>query len=224
MVTSTTSGEGKTFIASNLAISFALLGKKVIMLGLDIRKPRLAELFQLNDHNHGITNLLVKSDCTWDDVNAQIVNSGVNTNLDLLMAGPIPPNPGELMMRRSLKETIEILKERYDYVIIDSAPVGLVSDTLQISKLVDRTIYVCRADYTPKLSFAFINKLSDQHRLPNVSIVLNGIDLSKKKYAYSYGYGKYGKYGKYGNNGSFGSYGNYSNSHYGIANDDSIKL
>lgn len=224
MVTSTTSGEGKTFIASNLAISFALLGKKVIMLGLDIRKPRLAELFQLNDHNHGITNLLVKSDCAWDDVKAQIVNSGVNANLDLLMAGPIPPNPGELMMRRSLKETIEILKERYDYVIIDSAPVGLVSDTLQISKLVDRTLYVCRADYTQKSSFAFINKLSDQHRLPNVSIVLNGIDLSKKKYAYSYGYGKYGKYGKYGNNGSLGSYGSYSNSHYGIANDDSIKL
>ena len=224
MVTSTTSGEGKTFIASNLAISYALLGKKVIMLGLDIRKPKLAELFQINDHQHGITNLLVKNDCTWDDVKEQIVNSGTNANLDLLTAGPIPPNPGELVMRRSLKQTIECLKEHYDYIIIDSAPVGLVADTLQIGKFADRTIYVCRADYTTKSSFNYINKLNEQHKLPNISIVLNGIDLSKKKYAYSYGYGKYGKYGKYGSNNSFGAYGNYSNSHYGIANDDSVKV
>lgn len=224
MVTSTISGEGKTFIASNLAISFALLGKKVIMVGLDIRKPRLAELFQMADHNHGITNLLAKSDCRWDEVKDQITNSGVSQNLDLLMAGPVPPNPGELMMRRSLKQTIECLKEHYDYVIIDSAPVGLVADTLQIGKQADRTLYVCRADYTSKSSFNYINKLSEQGKLTNVNIIINGIDLSKKKYAFSYGYGKYGKYGKYGNSNSFGSYSNYSNSHYGIANDDSIKL
>lgn len=224
MFTSTTSGEGKTFIASNLAISFALLGKKVAIVGLDIRKPRLAELFEINDRHHGITNLLVKDSCTWDDVKAQIVPSGINANLDLLMAGPIPPNPGELVMRRSLQDAIGCLKEHYDYVIIDSAPVGLVADTLQISKVVDRTVYVCRADYTPKSSFNFINNLSASHKLPNVSIVINGIDLSKKKYAFSYGFGKYGKYGKYGNNNSFGSYGNYSNSHYGVAHDDSVKL
>ena len=128
------------------------------------------------------------------------------------------------MMRKSLKQTFSLLKEHYDYVIIDTAPVGLVADTLQLSKLADRTLYVCRADFSTKSSFAFINKLDEQKRLPNISIVINGIDLSKKKYAYSYGYGKYGKYGKYGNNSSFGSYGSYSNSNYGIANDDSIKI
>ncbi len=224
LFTSTTSGEGKTFTASNLAISFALMGKKVIVIGLDIRKPRLAELFEINDHIHGITNLLAKDSCGWDEVKAQIVPSGVNANLDLLMAGPIPPNPGELVMRSSLQDTIESLKEHYDYVIIDSAPVGLVADTLQFSKMADRTVYVCRADYTAKSSFNYINKLSESGKLPNVSIILNGIDLSKKKHAFSYGYGKYGKYGRYGNNNSFGSYGNYSNSHYGVAHDNSIKL
>lgn len=224
IVTSTTTGEGKTFIASNLAMSFAMLGKKTIILGLDIRKPKLAELFSINDHQHGITNILVKEETDWDEVKEQIVASGVNAKLDLLMAGPIPPNPGELMMRKSLKQTLSLLKEHYDYVIIDTAPVGLVADTLQLSKLADRTLYVCRADFSTKSSFAFINKLDEQKRLPNISIVINGIDLSKKKYAYSYGYGKYGKYGKYGNNSSFGSYGSYSNSNYGIANDDSIKI
>lgn len=224
IVTSTTTGEGKTFIASNLAMSFALLGKKTIMVGLDIRKPRLAELFSIGDRQRGITNILVKEECNWEDVNAQIVASGVNDKLDLLMAGPIPPNPGELMMRKSLKQTIDLLKEHYDYIIIDTAPVGLVADTLQLSKQADRTLYVCRADFSSKSSFAFVNKLDEQKKLPNISIVINGIDLSKKKYAYSYGYGKYGKYGKYGNNGSFGSYGSYSNSHYGIANDDSVKI
>lgn len=224
MFTSTTSGEGKTFIASNLAISLALMGKKVVLVGLDIRKPRLAELFEINDRIHGITNLLVKEHSTWDDVKAQMVASGVNDNLDLLMAGPVPPNPGELVMRNSLADTINSLKEHYDYVLIDSAPVGLVADTLQISKVADRTVYVCRADYTAKSSFTFINGLAESNKLPNLSIILNGIDLSKKKYAFSYGYGKYGKYGKYGSNNSFGSYGNYSNSHYGVAHDDSIKL
>ncbi len=224
LFTSTTSGEGKTFTASNVAISYALLGKKVIIIGLDIRRPRLAELFEIDDRIHGITNLLAKDSCGWDEVKAQIVPSGINANLDLLMAGPVPPNPGELVMRNSLNDTIESLKEHYDYVIIDSAPVGLVADTLQFGKVADRTVYVCRADYTPKSSFGYINKLMKEDKLPNICIILNGIDLSKKKFAYSYGYGKYGKYGRYGNNNSFGSYGNYSNSHYGVAHDDSIKL
>ncbi len=224
LFTSTTSGEGKTFTASNVAISYALLGKKVIIIGLDIRRPRLAELFEIDDRIHGITNLLAKDSCGWDEVKAQIVPSGINANLDLLMAGPVPPNPGELVMRNSLTDTIESLKEHYDYVIIDSAPVGLVADTLQFGKVADRTVYVCRADYTPKSSFGYINKLMKEDKLPNICIILNGIDLSKKKFAYSYGYGKYGKYGRYGNNNSFGSYGNYSNSHYGVAHDDSIKL
>lgn len=238
LMTSTTSGEGKTFIASNVAISFALLGKKVVLVGLDIRKPRLAELFEIDDHHHGITNLLIKDNITWDDVNKQIVNSGVNNNLDLLMAGPVPPNPGELVTRKSLEETIDTLKEHYDYIVIDTAPVGLVTDTLALGRIANATVYVCRADYTQKSSFGLINGLAYEKKMPNMSIVLNGVDLSKKKYGYYYGYGKYGKYGKYasygaygkqygygsyGSYGAYGTYGSYSNSHYGDKNDDSVK-
>lgn len=216
IVTSTTTGEGKTFIASNLAMSLALLEKKTIMVGLDIRKPRMAELFGIGDRQHGITNILAKEECNWEEVKAQIVASGVNHNLDLLMAGPTPANPGELMVRKSLKQTIALLKEYYDYVIIDTAPVGLVADTLQLSKLADRTLFVCRADFSTKSSFTYINKLDEQKKLPNISIVINDIDLSKKKFAYSYGFGKYSKNG----NRSFGSYGLFSNN----TNDDSIKI
>ena len=238
LMTSTTSGEGKTFIASNVAISFALLGKKVVLVGLDIRKPRLAELFEIDDHHHGITNLLIKDNITWDDVNKQIVNSGVNSNLDLLMAGPVPPNPGELVTRKSLEETMDILKEHYDYIVIDTAPVGLVTDTLALGRIANATVYVCRADYTQKSSFGLINGLAYEKKMPNMSIVLNGVDLSKKKYGYYYGYGKYGKYGKYasygaygkqygygsyGSYGAYGTYGSHSNSHYGDKNDDSVK-
>lgn len=242
MFTSTTSGEGKTFIASNVAISFALLGKKVVLVGLDVRKPRLAELFEIDDHHHGITNLLVKDEVNWSDVKEQIIPSGINDKLDILMAGPVPPNPGELVTRESLEQTMEQLKEHYDYILIDTAPVGLVTDTLALGRISNATVYVCRADFTQKASFGLINSLSMEKKLPNMSIVLNGVDLSKKKYGYYYGYGKYGKYGKYGNygmygskgkygnksygygsNGSYGSYGNYSKSRYGDINDDSVK-
>lgn len=216
IVTSTTTGEGKTFIASNLAMSLALLEKKTIMVGLDIRKPRMAELFGISDRQHGITNILAKEECNWEEVKDQIVASGVNHNFDLLMAGPTAANPGELMVRKSLKQTIALLKEHYDYVIIDTAPVGLVADTLQLSKLADRTLFVCRADFSTKSSFTYINKLDEQKKLPNISIVINDIDLSKKKFAYSYGFGKYSKNG----NRSFGSYGLFSNN----TNDDSIKI
>ena len=241
MFTSSTSGEGKTFVASNIGISLALLGKKVIMVGLDIRKPRLAELFQIDNHHNGITNLIVRDHNSWEDIQNQILSSGVNSKLDLLMAGPVPPNPGELVTRASLDDIINQLKQHYDYIILDTAPVGLVNDSLQLGRLADLCVYVCRADYTPKASFGMINGLNAENKLPNMCLVLNGVDLSKKKHSFYYGVGKYGKYGKYGNYGSYGSYGkygkygkygsygqygsygNYSNSHYGNANDTSIK-
>lgn len=232
MFTSSTSGEGKTFNAANLAVSFALLDKKVVLVGLDIRKPRLAELFEINDHHHGITNLLMKADPTTQDVKAQIIASGVNANLDLLMAGPIPPNPAELVARPSLDKVIEVLKQEYDYVLIDTAPVGLVTDTLQIGRVADATVIMCRADYTPKEAFTYINELNVGNKLPHMCVVINGIDMSKKKYGYYYGYGKYGKYGRYGRYGkhsygsygsSYGKYGNYANSHYGDSEDNSVK-
>ena len=230
MFTSTTSGEGKTFNAANLAVSFALLNKKVILVGLDIRKPRLAELFEIDNHHNGITNLLGLDTITKQELHKEIISSEVNNNLDLLMSGPIPPNPAELVARHTLDEVINMLKEEYDYIIIDTAPIGLVSDTLQIGRVADATVYMCRADYTPKDSFIFINKLAAEKKLPNMSLIINGIDMSKKKHSYSYGYGKYGKYGRYGQYGkhsSYGSYGagygNYANSHYGDKNDTSIK-
>lgn len=246
MFTSTTSGEGKTFTAANLAVSFALLGKKVLVMGLDIRKPRLTNLFELKDKNIGITNLLVHDNPTREDICANILNSGVNRNLDIMPAGPIPPNPAELVSRESLDNIFATLRKEYDYIIVDTAPVGLVTDTLMIARVADLTVYMCRADYTPKSSFEFINSLSAQKKLPQVSIVINGIDMSKKKYGYYYGYGKYGKYGRYGKSGSYGSkyggnhgsnyggnyglnytsygaYGNYADSNYGNKDDDSIK-
>lgn len=253
MFTSSTSGEGKTFVASNLAMSFALLGKRVLLVGLDIRKPRLANLFEIDDFVHGITNLLVKESPTWDDVEKQLLPSGVNKNLTLLMAGPTPPNPAELVTRKSLNITFDILRQHFDYIIVDTAPVGLVTDTLQIAKVCDTTVYVCRADYTPKENFEMINGLAFSKKMPKMSIVVNGIDMSKKKNGYYYGYGKYGKYGRYarnlrssaygsygsygsyghyghygsygsyGNYGNYGSYGDYKDSHYSNEKDDSIK-
>ena len=224
LFTSSLSGEGKTFTAANLAVSFALLDKKVVLVGLDIRKPRLAELFEIKDHHHGITNLLSMANPTAEDVEKQILNSNVNDNLDILMAGPIPPNPTELIARPTLEMVINSLKEKYDYGLIDSAPVGLVTDTLQIGRVADATIILCRADYTPKDSFNYINDLARDNKLPHMTIAINGIDMSKKKYGYYYGYGRYGRYARYGrySNHRYG-YGNYGNSRYGNENDTSIK-
>ncbi len=233
MFTSSTSGEGKTFTAANLAVSFALLGKKVVLIGLDIRKPRLAQLFEIKDFKHGITNLLMHDNPTKADIREQIIPSGVNDNLDLLMAGPVPPNPTEIVSRKSLDAVINSLKEDYDYVLIDTAPAGIVTDTLLIGRVADITVYMCRADYTAKSCFDMVNSFAAEKKLPNMCIVINGIDMSKKKYGYYYGYGKYGKYGRYGygkksygygsSYGSVGTFGSYTNSGYGNKNDDSIK-
>ena len=179
-------------------------------------------------YQHGITNLLTQPDPTAADVKKQILKSGISNNLDILMAGPIPPNPAELVARKSLDQVIDILKETYDYVLIDSAPVGLVTDTLQIGRVANATVLLCRADYTPKEAFGYINDLAKEKKLPNMCVVINGIDMSKKKYGYYYGYGRYGKYGRYGRyghkSGTYGSsYGNYTSSHYGDVNDTSVK-
>lgn len=223
MFTSSTSGEGKTFNAANIAMSFALLGKKVILIGLDIRKPALGRLFGIKDRVKGVTPLLIKNSIDFSDISTQIQPSGINSNLDLMLAGPIPPNPAELLAGENLKTIIKELKNKYDYIILDTAPVGLVTDTLQIGKITDISIMVCRADYTPKNAIELFNNLAAEQKLPNMCIVLNGIDMSKKKYGYYYGYGKYGKYGRYGRYGSYGGYGNYSDSHYGNKEDNSIK-
>lgn len=238
MFTSSMPGEGKTFNAANLAVSFALLGKKVILCGLDIRKPALGRLFGISDKSEGITNLLCRDTISaYEEIKKVVVPSGVNANLDLLLAGPVPPNPTELLARESFDQIMTLLREHYDYIILDTAPVGIVSDTLQISRLADLTVYICRADYTPKSNFALLNGLAEEKKLPNPCVVINGIDMSKRKYGYYYGYGRYGKYGrygygkygygkyggKYGHYGTYGQYGRYANSHYGNKEDHSIK-
>jgi len=235
LFTSSTSGEGKTFNAANLAVSFALLGKKVILCGLDIRKPALGRLFGVSDRFEGMTTLLTLETVTPEALKSQIQPSGVNDNLDLLLAGPVPPNPTELLARENFSVITKMLREQYDYVIFDTAPVGLVTDTLQIGQHADLTVFVCRADYTPKSSFALINSLANEKKMPNPCVVVNGIDMSRRKYGYYYGYGRYGKYGRYGygrygygkygygNYGNYGNYGQYAESHYGNKDDDSIK-
>jgi capsular exopolysaccharide synthesis family protein len=235
LFTSSTSGEGKTFNAANLAVSFALLGKKVILCGLDIRKPALGRLFGIQDRSQGITSLLMLDRVTREALAGQINRSGVNDNLDLLLAGPVPPNPTELLARDNFQQIVQMLRADYDYVIFDTAPVGLVTDTIQVGQQADLTVYVCRADYTPKSAFGLLNTLAEEKKMPNPCVVLNGVDMSKRKYGYYYGYGRYGKYGRYGygrygygkygygNYGNYGNYGQYAESHYGNKDDDSIK-
>ena len=208
--TSCIPGEGKSFVSTNLAMSLALLGKRVIIVGLDIRKPRLVKLFGLLSDHRGITTFLSSNSGDFQDLDKQLHHAVLNPNLDVLPAGVIPPNPGELISREQLDHAIALLREHYDYVIVDTPPVGLVSDTLSAARVVDMTIMVCRADYSPRNNFQLINALHHDNKMPKITLVLNGIDLKKRKYGYYYGYGKYGKYGHYGHYGVYGHYGSHS--------------
>ena len=191
LVTSTLSGEGKSFISANLAISLSLLGKKVVIVGLDIRKPGLNKVFNIPKKEHGITQFLTNPTINLMDL---VQSSDINRNLYILPGGTVPPNPTELLARDGLEKAIETLKKNFDYVILDTAPVGMVTDTLLIGRVADLSVYVCRADYTRKAEFILINELAENNKLSNLCVVINGLDLQKKKYGYYYGYGKYGKY------------------------------
>ena len=201
LVTSTVSGEGKSFISANLAISLSLLGKKVVIVGLDIRKPGLNKVFNLPKKEYGITQFLTNSTVNLMDL---VHHSDINKNLYILPGGTVPPNPTELLARDGLEKAVEILRKNFDYVILDTAPVGMVTDTLLIGRVADLSVYVCRADYTRKTEFTLINELAENNKLPNLCIVINGLDLQKKKYGYYYGYGKYGKYYGYGKRYGYG--------------------
>ena len=226
LFTSGISGEGKTFLAANLAVSFALLGKKVMLVGCDIRKPALGRLFGKSNSKHGLTNLLRAEHVTAELLHNETCDSGVHPGLDLLLSGPVPPNPTELLSRKNVEEVFDLLSEKYDYIILDTAPVGLVTDTLQLAHFANVSCFVCRADYTPKSNLTMLDSLAQENKLPNACVVLNGVDMSKRKYGYYYGYGRYGKYGRYGNYGKYGNYGHYgmyADSHYGLKDDNSIK-
>lgn len=194
MFTSTTSGEGKTFVSSNLAVSQALLGKKVLLIGLDVRCPRLSEVFDIHNRKEGITSFLISSPDNTALLDKLVVPSGVSSNLDILPSGIIPPNPAELLASDNLDIAIEYFKKKYDYIIIDTAPVGLVTDSIIMSRVANAVVYVVRAKYTEKGSLDFISSLISDNKLKNVSIVFNAEDLdSKSKYGkYKYGYSYYG--------------------------------
>ena len=199
LFTSTQPSEGKSFIAGNLATSLAYLGKKVVVVGMDIRKPGLNKVFGFSLHAKGITNYL--SDPEHVNLYDMIQKTSISPNLDVLPGGPVPPNPTELVARNVLDQAIELLKERYDYVILDTAPIAMVTDTTIISRVADLCVYVCRADVTPKAAYQYINVLQQNKTFPKLATVINGIDMSLRKNSYGYGYGK--KYG-YGYGHSYG--------------------
>lgn len=191
LVTSSINGEGKSYVATNLAISLSLLNKKVALVGLDIRKPMLAQYLNLPSEGC-VTSYL--SDEAYS-LNELIIRSEFS-NLDILPAGIIPPNPNELLQSERLEQLFAELRQQYDYVIVDSAPVALVSDTFQLSRIADMTVYVCRARYTTFDLIDFLNQVHDQKRLPNIVTVLNGVNAKNIGYGYGYGYGANVKSGK----------------------------
>lgn len=196
LFTSTSSAEGKSFTAGNLACSFAFMGKKVVIVGLDIRKPGLNKVFHLSHKEKGITQYLVDPEHT--DLLSLCQTSSESENLYILPGGIVPPNPTELVARQTLDQAIEILKKHFDYVLLDTAPIGMVTDTQLIARVADLSVYICRADYTHKSHYELINDLKKDHKLPNICTLINCINMNQRKNGYYYGYGKYGKYGKYG--------------------------
>lgn len=196
MATSSYANEGKTFITSNLAVSFSALGGKVLIIGLDIRNPQLKKAFRLKDHIPdekmiGMTELL--NDSRIDPMSV-VKEISEYPNLYLITSGIIPPNPTELLSRQRLDEVLAELKRHFDYIIIDTAPCGIVVDTFIISRVVDATIYVLRCGKTRKEDLEYINFLVEENKLPNISVVLNDVKASQKKRSRRYGH--YDQYGE----------------------------
>jgi len=185
LVTSSIGGEGKSFTSINIAMSFALLKKKVILVGLDVRKPMLGEYMHIVKEK-GISVFLSDPELKYNDI---IIPSGFHPYLDVIPAGPIPPNPSELLMSTRLDDLMQDLKKEYDYIILDSAPVGLVSDTYLLNRIIDNCIFVARQDFTPREMCDLITDIYKNKMLKNMSVILNGTD-EKSGYGYGYNYGK----------------------------------
>lgn len=181
LMTSSSSGEGKSFISINLAASLALLDKRVLLVGMDIRNPRLAEYLDIAPR-FGLTQYLSSDNVTLDSM---ITPIGDVPGLDVIVAGPVPPNPAELLMSRKVDQLFKTLRGMYDYIIVDTAPIGLVSDTFTLDRIADAAIYVCRANYTSLSDLAGVNDIYEHHRLKKLSLVINGSAANK-----TYGYGR----------------------------------
>lgn len=183
LVTSCINGDGKSYVSSNTALSLAMLGKKVALVGMDIRKPMLAVYFNLNTKGH-LTDYLAEPEVALDDI---IVPSGEHPNLDLIPCGTIPPNPAELLQSERVEQLFEELRKRYDYILVDTAPLAMVSDTYQLDRISDMTLFVCRYKYTPSDMIDYINNVIEQKRMHNVACVLNGVKSANAGYGYGYG-------------------------------------
>ncbi|MDA8594972.1 polysaccharide biosynthesis tyrosine autokinase [Flavobacteriaceae bacterium] len=185
LVTSSISGEGKTTIAVNLATIYALSGKKTLLVNMDLRKPRMHEEFDAVN-KRGVVNILVGSEEIKDVLHPTDI-----ANLDVVFSGPVPPNPSELIMNSSTEDFLTEAANTYDRVVIDSSPMGLVSDTLELIKYSDANLYVVRQGYTKKGMLKMIEEKYKEGEVKNISYVMNFFN-SRGKYGYGYDYGKYG--------------------------------
>lgn len=187
-VTSTISGEGKTFVAINLSGVIALSGVKVVIIDLDMRKPKIHRAFDV-DNEVGMSTILIGKNTVEQCIHKTSIDS-----LDFISAGPTPPNPSELILRDEFDKTLKHLHTIYDLIFIDTPPVGLVTDGIIIMKKVDQPLYVVRAEYSKKGFEKNINKLVINNNFKNLGAILNGFDNSigygyGYKYGYGYGYG-----------------------------------
>lgn len=191
LVTSIQPGEGKSFVSANLATSLSMLDKKVVLLGLDLRKPVLSERLSMTDST-GVSNYLAGLETDIDKIIHTVPSM---PNMDFIPAGVIPPNPNELIMKKELEKLIDELKQRYDYIIIDTAPVGAVSDTYLLDRISDVNLFICRSDYSDRRNVEFINRLDKEGSFKRIYLVINDIDFEsnrytyQRKYGYGYGYG-----------------------------------
>lgn len=181
--TSTVSGEGKTFIAINLGGIIAYGGKKVIILDLDMRKPKIHKGFGVENHK-GMSTLLIDK----DEVD-NCIHHSKQENLDFITAGPVPPNPSELIINGRLDEIINYLKESYDLIICDTPPVGLVTDGIEMIKKADYPIYIFRSEYSKKHFIHSIDRLIQDNHITKLSVVLNAVDTKSRSIGFGYGYG-----------------------------------
>lgn len=186
LLTSSISGEGKSFIAINLAISLSLIGKKVILLELDLRKPKLSDILTIS-RSVGVSNYLINKK-TIEEI---ILESGID-NLSIITSGPLPPNPSELLSNGKMNQLLTKLETEFDYIIMDTAPIGPVTDAYILSPLSDITLFLVRYNYTPKLFVKKLEEIRKNKALKNCAIIYNGI---RPKGIRGYGYGAYGKYG-----------------------------
>jgi len=181
-ISSTISGEGKTFIAINIAGILAFTGKKVVLIDLDMRKPKIHKGFGIKNEI-GMSNLL-----TGEHTIEECFNESSLENLKFITAGPTPPNPSELILSAKLDEIIEKLKGQFDYVVIDNAPVGLVTDGIETLRKADYPIYVFRAEYSDKHFIQNMVRLRSENQISRLTAVLNDVNLARKSYGYNYGY------------------------------------